>query len=107
MNESYTSSKCPRCHNWVKSKSMRVKYCSGCDIHYHRDVMAAENMIHIAISILKTGERPADLPKWSPKKQDNHHHHHQDINQDINHQDQYFNHQGTRGIKRKCVTLLK
>ena len=60
-------------------------------------------MVHIATSILRTGNRPTYLPKWSHKKQDNH----QDINQDINHQDQDFNNQGARGgTKRKCVTLL-
>jgi Zn finger protein HypA/HybF involved in hydrogenase expression len=96
VNESYTSCKCPRCHHQVEFKSMRIKYCRNCNIHYHRDVMAAENMVHIAISILRTGKRPDYLPKWSPKKQDNHHHHHpQDINQDI---------KGGRGAaKRKNV----
>ena len=58
VEEDYTSQKCPRCHKQVEQPRVRIKHCTSCNVVYHRDVMAAENMIHIARSMFQTGQRP-------------------------------------------------
>ena len=66
-DEYYTSQVCPCCDRKCKSKGMRVKYCQHCDLHFHRDIMAAENMCCIGESGLRNLHRPFGL--CSPDQQ--------------------------------------
>ncbi|KAF8957998.1 hypothetical protein BGZ46_002062, partial [Entomortierella lignicola] len=70
INEYYTSKKCPwnkpapgkTCgHGFVGQANMRRMYCPGCMMPFHRDCMAAQNMVRAAQSIISTGTRPLDL----------------------------------------------
>ena len=61
VSEYFTSQVCPCCNNKVDNLSMRIKYCNHCKMHYHRDVMAGENMAMAGLSIAMTGDRPAYL----------------------------------------------
>ena len=47
VNEYFTFQKCLRCHDFVDSVGVRVKHCSSCVVYFHRDVMAAHNMVNI------------------------------------------------------------
>ncbi|KAF9439203.1 hypothetical protein BGZ76_009376, partial [Entomortierella beljakovae] len=40
---------------------MRRMYCPGCMMPFHRDCMAAQNMVRAAQSMLSTGTQPLDL----------------------------------------------
>ncbi|TPX42781.1 hypothetical protein SeMB42_g04997 [Synchytrium endobioticum] len=66
VNEYYTSKKCPCCTEFVEMPAMRRLYCRGCNKWYHRDVMAADNMVNIVRGYLEHDERPAYL-KPPPK----------------------------------------
>ena len=65
VNEFYTSQSCPRCQCQTFTVGdrckFRVKYCLDCNIYYHRDTMAGQNMIRIALSELNGKGRPIDL----------------------------------------------
>ena len=63
INEDYTSQKCPRCQTQTDHTSMRIKYCTHCDVHFHRDVMAAENMVNAVVEMMKSGTRPVYLQR--------------------------------------------
>jgi hypothetical protein len=67
VNEYYTSQKAPCCGNQTEFFGVRVKYCRNCHKFFHRDVMAGENMVNVARSILVGGSRPAYLTKPPPE----------------------------------------
>jgi transposase len=62
VNEYYTSQMCPVTKTRVTDISMRIKKSKD-GVYYHRDVMAAENMVNAALGIMKTGKRPEYLTK--------------------------------------------
>ncbi len=62
VNEYLTSQMCPVTEKHVEFVSMRVKR-NAAGVYYHRDVMAAENMVNAAISIMETGKWPDYLTK--------------------------------------------
>ncbi|TPX45446.1 hypothetical protein SeMB42_g04006 [Synchytrium endobioticum] len=47
VNEYYTSKKCPCCEELVEMQARRRSYCRHCNKWYHRDVMAADNIVSI------------------------------------------------------------
>ena len=65
VDEYYSSQKCCRCGGQCEAIGMRVKHCSSCDIYFHRDLLAAENMCRIGESGLRGLDRPKDLKKPS------------------------------------------
>jgi transposase len=58
VDEYFTSQKFVRCHEFVESLSMRAKKCSKCNVVFHRDILAADNMFAALPAILEKGERP-------------------------------------------------
>ncbi|TPX47788.1 hypothetical protein SeMB42_g03199 [Synchytrium endobioticum] len=64
VNEYYTSKKCPCCEEFVEMPAM----CRGCNKWYHRDVMAADNMVNIVRGYLEHDERPTYLKPPSKNK---------------------------------------
>ncbi|TPX52033.1 hypothetical protein SeMB42_g01678 [Synchytrium endobioticum] len=68
VNEYYTSKKCPCCEEFVEMPAMRRLYCRGCNKWYHRDVMAADNMVNIVRGYLEHDERPTYLKPPSKDK---------------------------------------
>ncbi|TPX45664.1 hypothetical protein SeLEV6574_g03740 [Synchytrium endobioticum] len=68
LNEYYTSKKCPCCEEFVEMPAMRRLYCRRCNKWYHRDVMAADNMVNIVRGYLEHDERPAYLKPPSKNK---------------------------------------
>ncbi|KAI7818129.1 hypothetical protein BC939DRAFT_299299 [Gamsiella multidivaricata] len=83
INEYYASQKCPfnspvgpsrKCdHGFVERVNMRSMYCLACQMPFHRDSMAAQNMVQAAHYRLFKGIRHAELqpldsngqPIWS------------------------------------------
>jgi hypothetical protein len=63
VNEYLTSQMAPCCGRKTESFGLRVKYCRHCHKFYHRDILAAQNMVSIARSILIGGTRPPYLTK--------------------------------------------
>jgi transposase len=63
VDEYFTSQKCVRCHEFTESLSMRAKKCSKCNVVFHRDILAADNMCAALSAILEKGERPEYLCK--------------------------------------------
>ena len=63
LDEYFTFQKCPRCHDFVESVGMRVKHCGGCAVYFHRDVMAAHNMVNLLKSQCLGYGRPAYLTR--------------------------------------------
>ncbi|TPX42511.1 hypothetical protein SeLEV6574_g05574 [Synchytrium endobioticum] len=61
VDEYYTSQKCPCCGGYVERQAMRRLYCRQDHLWFHRDVLAAENMVNILLSFLDTGQRPEYL----------------------------------------------
>jgi hypothetical protein len=55
VDEYYTSQKAPCCGNQTEFFGFRVKYCRNCHKFFHRDVMAGENTVNVARSILVGG----------------------------------------------------
>ncbi|TPX30985.1 hypothetical protein SeMB42_g07829, partial [Synchytrium endobioticum] len=53
--------KCPCCTEFVEMPAMRRLYCRHRNKWYHRDVMAADNMVNIVRGCLEHDERPAYL----------------------------------------------
>ncbi|KAI3660553.1 hypothetical protein MP638_001010, partial [Amoeboaphelidium occidentale] len=70
VDEYFTSQKCVRCHELTESLSMRAKKCSKCNVVFHRDILAAENMCAALSAILEKGERPEYLCKPPDDKSD-------------------------------------
>ncbi|TPX41630.1 hypothetical protein SeMB42_g05496 [Synchytrium endobioticum] len=68
VNEYFASKKCPCCQEFVEMPAMRRLYCRGCNKWYHRDVMAADNMVNIVRGYLEHDERPAYLKPPSKDK---------------------------------------
>ncbi|TPX49823.1 hypothetical protein SeMB42_g02460 [Synchytrium endobioticum] len=68
VNEYYTSKKCPCCQEFVEMPAMRRLYCRRCNKWYHRDVMAADNMVNLVRGYLEHDERPAYLKPPSKDK---------------------------------------
>ncbi|TPX52064.1 hypothetical protein SeMB42_g01653 [Synchytrium endobioticum] len=68
VNEYYTSKKCPCCMEFVEMPAMRRLYCRRCNKWYHRDVMAADNMVNIVRGYLEHDERPTYLKPPSKNK---------------------------------------
>ncbi|KAG0273624.1 hypothetical protein BGZ96_004765 [Linnemannia gamsii] len=61
MNEFYTSKKYPDCQGFVAQVNLQQCCCSRCEMYYHRDVMAAEDMCEIVKGYLVKHERPRYL----------------------------------------------
>ncbi|KAI3658768.1 hypothetical protein MP638_001650, partial [Amoeboaphelidium occidentale] len=70
VDEYFTSQKCVRCHEFTESLSMRAKKCSKCNVVFHRDILAADNMCAALSAILEKGERPEYLCKPPDDKSD-------------------------------------
>ncbi|TPX35602.1 hypothetical protein SeMB42_g07162 [Synchytrium endobioticum] len=68
VNEYYTSKKCPCCTEFVEMPAMRRLYCRHCNKWYHRDVMAADNMVNVVRGYLEHDERPVYLKAPSKDK---------------------------------------
>ncbi|TPX40187.1 hypothetical protein SeMB42_g06106 [Synchytrium endobioticum] len=68
VNEYFTSKKCPCCQEFVEMPTMKRLYCRGCNKWYHRDVMAADNMVNIVRGYLEHDERPTYLKPPSKDK---------------------------------------
>ncbi|TPX44852.1 hypothetical protein SeLEV6574_g04251 [Synchytrium endobioticum] len=68
VNEYFTSKKCPCCQEFVEMPTMKRLYCRGCNKWYHRDVMAADNMVSIVRGYLEHDERPTYLKPPSKDK---------------------------------------
>ena len=60
VSEYNTSQKCPAGHQ-LEMVSMRIKRCEQCNVHFHRDKLAGENMCRILESSLRGLQRPNDL----------------------------------------------
>ena len=67
VNEYLTSQMCPVTETMTEFVNMRVKTNVN-GVYYHRDVMAGENMINAALSIMRTGKRPKYLTKEEEEK---------------------------------------
>ncbi|TPX39093.1 hypothetical protein SeMB42_g06475 [Synchytrium endobioticum] len=65
VKEYYTSKKCPCCQEFAEMPAMRRLYCRRCNKWYHRDVMAADNIVR---GYLEHDERPAYLKPPSKDK---------------------------------------
>ncbi|KAI3629972.1 hypothetical protein MIR68_011407 [Amoeboaphelidium protococcarum] len=61
LNEYLTSQKAPCCGRMCESFGLRVKYCRQCHKFFHRDIMAAENLVNVAKAVLAGLERPPYL----------------------------------------------
>jgi len=51
ISEMYTSQACPKClmfTHYTSSGTLRIKVCTRCKIHWHRDIMGAMNIATIA-----------------------------------------------------------
>ncbi|TPX53466.1 hypothetical protein SeMB42_g00759 [Synchytrium endobioticum] len=68
VNEYFTSKKCPCGTEFVEMPAMRRLYCRRCNKWYHRDVMAADNMVNIVRGYLEHDERPTYLKPPSKDK---------------------------------------
>ena len=69
MDEYFTSQKCPCCHGFTEFINMRLKFCRTCGKMYHRDLMAAENMVNILYGETHGNGRPGYLKRPpKPKK---------------------------------------
>ncbi|TPX42742.1 hypothetical protein SeMB42_g05002 [Synchytrium endobioticum] len=68
VNEYYTSKKGRCCMEFVEMPAMRRSYCRHCNKWYHRDVMAADNMVNIVRGYLEHDERPTYLKPPSKDK---------------------------------------
>lgn len=66
VDEDQTSQKCSCCGNQVlQLPGWTTKYCTGCKILFHRDVMASKNMAKLGIQLfLKKGVRCYYLDKY-------------------------------------------
>jgi len=57
VNEHYTSQMCPNCKETktiLKEEcGFRINFCNECGICFHRDIMAAENMVNKGMSQIK------------------------------------------------------
>lgn len=58
IDEYRTSQCCPRCFGQVEHPNMRVTHCRKCQIRYHRDKMASENMAILCREQLLDHPRP-------------------------------------------------
>ncbi|KAF9995069.1 hypothetical protein BGZ80_003167 [Entomortierella chlamydospora] len=65
VNEFYTSKMCPNCErsgthptDFVGSITIRQLFCEGCKTYFHRDEMAASNMVNAICSQLQKNKRP-------------------------------------------------
>ena len=67
VNEYFTSKKCPFCEEFVEMHAMRRLYCRRCNTWFHKDVLAADNMVNIVRGFLQTDDRPAYLKPSSSK----------------------------------------
>ena len=61
--ESYTSQKCCRCAGQLENlgKHLRIKFCQSCNVIFHRDVNAGENMAWLGMLRSVGMPRPAHL----------------------------------------------
>jgi len=53
----------PCCEVKTEQVDMRIKKCSCCGRHFHRDIMAGENNVDAAESVMKYGYRPEHLQR--------------------------------------------
>ncbi|KAF9162499.1 hypothetical protein BGX20_001699 [Mortierella sp. AD010] len=65
VNEFYTSKRCPNCKgggthptDFVGSITIRQLFCEQCKTYFHRDEMAASNMVNAICSQLQNNKRP-------------------------------------------------
>ena len=59
--EKKTSQKCGYCGNQtkdIKDTRHRVKKCSSCNLHHHRDIMAGHNIANAMEGYVREGKRP-------------------------------------------------
>jgi len=74
VDEYNTSQMCPVCKetytDLVEKCHLRIKYCSECEKYFHRDVMAAENIVNKGLSQIYDDKRIAAYLGERPKKSD-------------------------------------
>ncbi|KAF9112920.1 hypothetical protein BGX27_002585 [Mortierella sp. AM989] len=65
VNEFYTSKRCPKCRksgtepkDFIGSITIRQLYCEVCRTYFHRDEMAASNMVNAICVQLQQNKRP-------------------------------------------------
>ncbi|KAG0294208.1 hypothetical protein BGZ98_001851, partial [Dissophora globulifera] len=61
VNEFYPSKKCPRCHVFVAQRTIRRLFCEECGTPFHRDELAAHNMVNAVQGHLLHQKRPLYL----------------------------------------------